>query len=263
MIVQALEQQKQGAAEQQFATQLAAEAKKNGLDKTAAAHGLHAVTTEYLAKDGVIGGLSDGAALLTQAFSQAQGGAQGTASTGDGMAVFQVVDVKAAHAPEFAAYKTQILGDYREQKAPALLTAETNKLADRAKVLNDLKKAADELKVPMKSSEFVGQEGQVPDLGAMSGPGAVAFTLAKGAISGAIDTGPAGVVLRVTDKQEPSADDTAKNFDQTREQLEGQQRDEIFRVYLGTLADKYEKGGGVKYAKAAAGPKLPGAPAGN
>jgi peptidyl-prolyl cis-trans isomerase D len=262
-IVQALEQQKQGAAEQQFAAQLAAEAKKNGLDKTAAAHGLHAETTDYLAKDGVIGGLSDGAALLTQAFTQAQGAAPGTVSTGDGMAVFQVADVKAAHAPEFAAYKTQILGDYREQKAPALLTAETNKLADRAKALNDLKKAADELKVTMKSSDFVGQEGQVPDLGAMSGPGAVAFTLAKGAISGPIDTGPAGVVLRVTDKQEPTAEETAKNFDQTREQLEGQQRDEIFRVYLGTLSDKYEKGGGIKYAKAAAGPKLPGAPAGN
>ncbi len=47
-IAQVLTQQKQGAAEQQFAQQLAAEAQKNGLDKTAEAHGLKAVTTDYL-----------------------------------------------------------------------------------------------------------------------------------------------------------------------------------------------------------------------
>jgi peptidyl-prolyl cis-trans isomerase D len=64
----------------------------------------------------------------------------------------------------------------------------------------------------------------------------------------------------VTDKQEPSAEDMAKNFDQTREQLLSQQRDEIFRVFMGTLTDKYEKGGGVRLTKAAAAPG--GLPAG-
>ena len=49
-IVAALEQQKAGAAMQNFATQLAAEAKKDGLDKAAAAHNLHVITTDYLAR---------------------------------------------------------------------------------------------------------------------------------------------------------------------------------------------------------------------
>jgi peptidyl-prolyl cis-trans isomerase D len=95
----------------------------------------------------------------------------------------------------------------------------------------------------------VGKDGQVPDLGAMSGPGAVAFTLAKGAISGPINTGQNGVVLSVIDKQEPTAEDIAKNFDATREGLLNQQRDEIFRVYIGDLTQKYEKGGAVKYSR--------------
>jgi peptidyl-prolyl cis-trans isomerase D len=259
-IVKALEQDKSGAAQAAFGQQLATEAQKNGLDKMAAAHGLHAVTTDYLARDSVIGGLSDGAPLLTKAFTTDKGAAAETVSTGDGVAIFQVLDVKAAHAPEFAAYKTQILSDYRDQKTPELLANETTKLADRAKVLNDLKKAAAELNVPYKSSDLVGQDGQVPDLGAMNGPGSVAFTLAKGAISGAINAGATGVVLTVTDKQEPSADDMAKNFDTTREQLLGDQREEIFRIYLGTLTEKYEKGGGVKYAKSASAPAAPGGP---
>ncbi len=262
-IVKTIEQDKTGAAQQQFAQQLAAEAKKDGLDKTAAAHGLHVVTTDYLAHDGVIGGLSDGAPLLAQAFTTDKGAAPAVVSTGDGSAIFQVVDVKAAHAPEFASFKPQILADYREQKVPALLAEKTQKLADRAKVLNDLKKAAAELNVPFKSSDLVGQDGQVPDLGAMNGPGpSVAFTLAKGAISGPINIGTAGAVLTVTDKQEPSAEEIAKNFDQMREQLLGDRREEAFRIYLGTLSQKYEKGGGIKYAKSAAAPAEPAVPSG-
>jgi len=260
-IVQVLEQQKAGSAEQQFAAQLAAEATKNGLDKTAAAHGLHAVTTDYVAKDGVIGGLSDSASLLAQAFSTDKGAAPATASTGDGYAVFVVLDTKPAHAPSFADYKSHILDDYRDEKAPAMLADETRKLDDRAKVLNDLKNAAAEMNVPFKQSDLVGQDGQVTDLGAMSGPGAVAFTLAKGAISNAINAGQTGVVLSVTDKEEPTADEIAKNFDQTREQLLNTQREQIFRVFLGTISEKYQQGGGIRLTKQAAAPG--GIPAGS
>ncbi len=248
-IIPILEQQKSGAAEQNFAQQLAAEAGKQGIDKTAAAHNLRAVTTDYLAKDGVVAGVADSAALLAQAFTVNKGAAPASVSTGDGYAVFQVVDTKPAHAPDFADYRPHILDDYREQQIPQLLNAQLLKLDDRAKVLNDLRKAAVEMNIPVKSSDLVGRDGQVPDLGAMSGPGAPAFTLAKGAISAPINTGRVGVILTVTDKQEPSADDIAKNFTQTREQLLNDQREEIFRVYIGSLSEKYTKSGAIRYSK--------------
>ena len=253
-IVPILEQQKAGAAEQTFATQLADDAKKNGMDKAATAKGLHLVTTDYIAKDGVVAGLSDGSGLLAQAFSAAKGAAPAAVSTGNGFAVFQVQDVKAAHAPDFADYKPHILDDFREQQLPLLLTTQLRKLDDRAKVLNDLKKAAAEMKIPVKTSDFVGRDGQVPDLGAMSGPGSVAFSMTKGAISGPINAGRAGVVLTLTDKQEPTADDIAKNFEKTRAQLLGERQDEIFRVYMGNLTEKYEKGGAIRYSKKPAEP---------
>jgi len=248
-IVPVLEQQRAGAAEQTFASALAADAKKNGLDKAAAAKGLHVVTTDYVAKGGVIPGLADGSGLLTQAFAVVKGADPASVSTGDGFAVFQVTDVKPAHAPDFAEYKAHILEDYREQQVPQLLNTQLTKLEDRAKVLNDLKKAAAEMNLPLKTSDLVGKDGQVPDLGAMSGPGSAAFSLAKGAISGPINTGHAGIVLTVVDKQEPTAEDIAKNFVATREGLLNQQREEIFRVYIGELTQKYEKGGAVRYSQ--------------
>jgi len=257
-IVPVLEQQKVGSVEQSFAQQLAAQAQKDGLEKMAAAHSLHAVTTDYVAKDGVIAGLAEASGLLAQAFTASKGAAPATASTGDGFAVFQVVDVKAAHAPSFAEYKSHVTEDYREQRVPELLNTQLKKLADRAKVLNDLKKAAAEMNVPLKTSDLVGKDGQVPDLGAMSGPAAVAFSLAKGAISGPVNTGRAGAVLSVVDKQEPTTDEIAKNFEQTREQLLSQQQQEVFQVYFGTLTDKYQKAGAIRYSQ-----KQPTSPVGN
>jgi len=257
-IVQALEASKTGAAEQAFANQLADEAKKNGLDKTAAAHGLHVTTTDYLGSKGTIASLPDSAALLTAAFGTAKGAAPQVVSTGEGFAVFQVADVKAAHAPEFADYKTQLLSDYREQKAPELLNQKLIKLSDRAKQLNDLSKAAAELNVPLQTSDLVGRDAQVPQIGALNGAASVVFTLPKGGISGPVNEGSNGAVLQVLDKQEPSADDIAKNFATTKAKLLDQQRQEAFQVFAGELMDRYEKAGAIVYSK-----KQSGLPLGN
>jgi peptidyl-prolyl cis-trans isomerase D len=253
-IVKVLEQQQAGSVEQTFAAQLASEAQKNGLDKTAAAHGLKPVTTDYIAKDATIGGLSDSGSMLAAAFATQKGAPPASISTGDGYAIYQVVDVKPAHSPDFAEYKSHILDDLRAQKAPELLQQAAAKLADRAHVLNDLKKAAAEAKVPIKSSDLVGQDGQVPDLGSMSGPGKPAFSLPVGGISGPIDTGESAVVLSVTEKQQPSAEDMAKNMDKTREQLLDEQRNQMFNVFVGTLSKKYQDGGGIRLTKDAQQP---------
>ncbi len=258
-IVPILTQQKVGAAEQSFAQQLSAEALKASLDKMAAAHSLHAVTTDYIAKDAVIPGLAEASGLLTQAFMATKGAAPETAPTQDGFAVFQVVDVKASHAPTFAEYKTHIADDYRAQRIPEMLNTQLKKLADRAKILNNLKKAAAEMNIPLKTSDLVGKDGQVPDLGSMSGAASVAFNLAKGAISGPINTGSTGAVLSVVDKQEPTADEIAKNLDQTRAQLLSQRQQEVFQIYVSTLADKYEKAGAILYSNK----KPPTSPFGN
>lgn len=263
-ILPILEQQRAGAAEQTFASQLVDQAKKDGLEKAATAKGLHVETTDFISRDGVIPGVADGSQLLTKAFAVNKGAEPEAVSTGDGFAVFQVADVRPAHAPEFAAYRDHILTDYREQQVPQMLSDRLRKLDERAKALNDLRKAAAEMNIPVKTSDLVGKDGQVPDLGAMNGQGAVAFSLPKGGISGPINEGRVGVVLSVLDKQEPSAEEIARNFAQTREQLLSTQHDEIFRIYLGTLADKYQKSGAVRYSKKPATPGAPGsAPVGS
>ena len=251
-IVPVLEQQRASTAEQAFASQLVSAAKANGIAKAAAAKGLQAQTTDFVAKDGVVAGVSDGAGLLAKAFTTAKGAAPEQVATGDGFAVFQVEDIKPAHAPDFDSYKQHIADDFREGKVPQLMSAAVAKLDERAKALKDLKKAAAEQNLTVKTSDLVGRDGQVPDLGALSGAAAVAFTLAKGEISGPINTGRTGAVLSVIDRQEPSNEDIAKNFNATRDQLLNAQREEIFRVYLGNVTEDYQKSGAIRLTKRAA-----------
>ena len=257
-ILPVLQQQKVGGAEQAYANQILSDAKTNGIDKAAAAHNLHAQTTDYLTKDGTVAGVSDGTAMLSQAFTTSKGAPPAVASTGDGFAIFQVVEVKAPHAPSFDEWRSHVLTDYRDQKVPQLLTDQLNKLAELTKQTGDLHKAAAQLSIPVKSSDLVGKDGQVPDLGSMTGPANVAFNLPKGGISGAINNGRNGAVLQITDKQEPTSDEMAKNFNDTRDKMLNDKKSEVFNIYLGTLADKYKKAGLI-HSKAPATPSPFGA----
>ena len=248
-IVEQLQTQKSAAAAQSYAAQLAAQAKKDGLDKTATAHNLHVITTSYVAKNGIIPSLADSTGLLAAAFSASKNAAPETASTGEGYAIFQVQDIQAAHAPDFVTYKSHLLDDYRAQKAPELLNAQLIKLSDRAKALKDLHKAAAEMKLEVKSSDLVGRDAQVTDIGSLSGAASVVFDMHNGEISGPIDEGANGAVLQLTDKQEPSTEDIAKNFGATKEKLLDQQRQEAFTLFVDSLMNRFEKNGAIIYSR--------------
>lgn len=248
-IVEQLQSQKSAAAAQNYAAQLTAEAQKIGLDKTAAAHNLHVVTTDYLAKDGIVPSLADSTGLLAAAFGASKGAAPQSASSGEGYAIFQVEDIKASHAPDFASYKSHILEDYRSQKEPELLNAQLIKLSDLAKKLGDLHKAAAQMNLTVKSSDLVGRDAQITDIGSLSGAASVVFTMPVGAISGPVNEGVNGAVLQLTDKEQPSASDIASHFDATKQTLLNQQRQEAFSVFVDSLMNRYEKSGAIIYSK--------------
>ncbi len=241
-----LTRQKEAQQEQAFAQQLANEAQKTGFAATAAAHHLQVATTDFLNQSSVVPNLPDGSKLLSDAFTAKKNATPLVSSTGDGYAVFQVTDIQPAHAPTFADYKSHILDDYRDQQLPQLLATKTNELATRAHSENDLAKAAKELGATVKTSDLVGRDAQVPDIGALATAAPQVFDLAAGQLSTAINTGHSGIIVKIVDKQEPNGDEIAKNFDQTRESLLDQRREEMFAVFVTNLQQKYEKDGRIR-----------------
>jgi peptidyl-prolyl cis-trans isomerase D len=240
-IVAALSRQAETAAQDNYAQQLTSEAIKNGLEKTAAAHHLDVVTTDPVAHDGVIAALPDSAQILAKAFQAKQGDPPQSAPTGEGYAIFQVTGIVPAHAPEFADWKSHVLDDYRQEQLPVLLSQKTKALADQAKATNDLAKAAKAVGATVKTSDLVGESGQVPDFGEVGQVAPQLFDMSVGAISGPIDAGRTGVVVKIDDKQQPSADEIAKGLDQTRDQLLDQRRNEAFSVFVSGVWNDYKK----------------------
>ena len=245
-------------AEDSYAKALTAEAVKNGLDKTAAAHHLSVVTTPPLGQRGVIAALPDGSQLLAKAFQAKQGDPAQYAPTGEGYAIFQVTGISPAHAPTFADWKSHVLDDYRDQQLPALLSQKTKELADKAKAENDLAKAAKEVGATFKTSDLVGATGQVPDLGQLEQVAPQLLDMKVGDISGPIDTARTGVVAKIVDKQEPSADEIAKNLDQARDQMLEQRRNDAFGVFMSGVMNDYKKNKRIQVNAKQQGPELPG-----
>lgn len=245
-IIATLTRQKEAQQEQAYAQQLANEAQKNGLAKTAEAHHLQVVTTDFIQQSGIVPGLADSSKLLTAAFAAKKDATPQVASTGDGYAVFQVEDIKAAHAPTFSEYKSHVLDDYRQQQLPQLLAKKTNELADKAHAENDLAKAAKEVGATVKTSDLVGRTGQVPDIGELASAAPALFDLKPGQISSAIITDRNGVVAKLIDKQEPTPEDITKNLDQSRDALLNERRDQMFQVFVSNLVSRYEKEGRIR-----------------
>jgi peptidyl-prolyl cis-trans isomerase D len=252
--------QKEAQAEATYAQTLTSEALKNGLEKIAAAHHLSVVSTPPVGSQGVIAGLPDGSQMIVKAFQSKQSDPPQSASTGEGYAIFQVTGIAPAHAPSFDDWKSHVLEDYREQTLPGLLGLKTKELADKAKAENDLAKAAKEAGATLKTSDLVGASAQVPDLGQVAQTAPQLFDLSVGNISGPIDAQRTGIVAKIVDKQEPTADDIAKNFDQYKDQILEQRRSEAFSVFMSGIMDDYKKNKRIKTnAKAQQGPQIPGA----
>jgi peptidyl-prolyl cis-trans isomerase D len=241
VITAALIREGSAQAQQSYAQTLTSEAIKNGLEKTAAAHHLEVVTSQPVDQRGVIAGLPSSAQLLAKAFESKQGDPPQFAPTGEGYAVFQVTGIAPAHAPAFADWKSHVLDDYRSEQLPVLLNQKTQELANKAKSENDLAKAAKEEGATVKTSDLVNATGQVPDLGEVGQVAPQLFDLTVGSISGPIDSQRTGVVAKIVDKQEPSADDIAKNLDQMRDQMLDERRNDAFGVFAGNLMDDYKK----------------------
>ncbi len=236
-----LVRQKLAQAEENYASALTSEAVKNGLEKTAAAHHLEMVNSPLFDSTGVIPALPDGSQIIAKAFESKQGDPPQSATTGEGYAIFQVTGIAAAHAPTFADWKSHVLDDFRNQQIRVLLGQKTNELADKAKSMNDLAKAAKAVGATLKSSELVSETDQVPDFGAVGQLAPQLFDMKVGEISGPINAQRTGVVAKLVDKQEPTADEIAKNFDHMRDQIKDQRQGEIFDVFLSEIMNKYTK----------------------
>jgi len=241
-----LKQQKAQDLAQKEAADLLQQAKTQGLDAAAAAKGVPVVTSDFFGRRDVLPGLGPAQQLMDAVFTAAEKSLPDMASTSQGIAVFQLLAVQPPSTPTFEEIRTKVEEQFKNERANILLSQKTQELSDRAKSEHDLKKTAKELGATVKTSDFVLPDGQVPDIGSLTGEAAVAFTMKPGDISGPITAGTNGIVISVVEVQAPTEADFVAKRDQIRDTLLQGKEQELFGLFVTNLREQMEKSGKIK-----------------
>lgn len=241
-----LKQQKAAQMAEGEANVLVSQARSSSLDKAAAARGLKAVSTDFVSRTDTLPGIGNAPQFMDAVFSAPDKAPVDEAALPTGFAVYQLMEIKPPATPSFDDIHSKVEEEFKAERATALLSQKTQELSDRAKAAHDLKKAAKELDATIKTSDFVLPDGQVPDIGSMAGPAAVAFTLKPGEISGPVSTANTGVVLAILEKQEPTQQDFAVKKDQIRDSLLQAKQGQVFGLFVENVRDQMEKSGKIK-----------------
>ena len=241
-----LKQQKAQQIAQKQADDLLQAAKSKGLDAAAAVQGVPVVTSDFFGRKDVVPGLGPSPQFMDAVFTDAEKSPPEMAPISQGYAVFDLLAVKPPSTPSFDEIHAKVEEEFKNERANVLLSQKTQELSDRAKADHDLKKAAKELGATLKNSELVAPDGQVPDIGSMTGQAAVAFSMKPGEISSPINSGTNGIVLDITEVQAPTDADFAAKRDQIRDTLLQNKEQELFGLFVNNLRDQMEKSGKIK-----------------
>lgn len=242
----AVAQEKAARAAEALARTLESEGRTLGLEKAAAKHGLTVATTDYFGRSDSLPGVGAAPEFLETVFAARKEAPPALARVEQGYALVEVTDIKPPAAPTFADMRSTVATDFKEERGSSLLFTRTQELADRAHAEHDLARAARELGAKLETSEPVAPEGQVPDIGQMTGPASTAFSMEPGEISGPIRAGANGVVLSVIERHEPSLADFEQSKDQVRERLLATRRADLMEVYVENLRERMKKDGRLK-----------------
>jgi peptidyl-prolyl cis-trans isomerase D len=241
-----LKQQKAAQKAQDVANNLLTKARSDGLEKAAAASGSSVVTTDFVGRSDSLPGVGAAPQLMDAVFSTTDKAPPDQATVPQGFAIYQVTAIQPPSTPAFDQIRSRVETEFKSEQARTLLEKKTQELSDRAKADHDLKKAAKELGATIKTSDLVLPNGQVPDIGSMAGPAAVAFTMKQGDISGPIESVSSGAVLCIVQKQDPSDQDFATKRDEIRSGILEQKQSELFGLFVENARAQMEKTGKIK-----------------
>lgn len=241
-----IKHQKAQQLAQKKADDLLKQSRSQGLDAAAAAQGVPLITTDFFTRKDMLPGVGPAQQFMDAVFMEEEKGPPDMAPTSQGIAVFQLLGVKPPSTPTFQEMRTRVEEEFKNERSGVLLSQKVQELSDRAKAEHDLKKAAKELGATLKTSDLVLPDGQVPDIGSMSGQASVAFNMKPGEISGPINSGTDASVLQLLEVQQPSEADYASKRDQIRDSVMQQKQQERFGLFVSNLVDKMTKAGKIK-----------------
>jgi len=166
-----------------------------------------------------------------------------------GSAIPKLLQINLPKPPEFKESLEAVKSDYVEAKAAELLQAQAQRLADEARNIKDLTKAAQKEGVPAKTSQAFKRDGTpAEEIGSAPEFTAAAFNLPVGGVSGpiAISGGKQVAVLQVQSRTPFNEEEFLKQKAQLREMALNVAREAYLSEYIRKITDGLEKAGKIR-----------------
>jgi peptidyl-prolyl cis-trans isomerase D len=225
---------------QRTADDLAAQLKAPAdLETIARPRGLTVSESGFFAREEPIAGLGLAPAAAEQAFTLEEGAVSPAIRTPQGFAFLTVTGKQDAYVPKLEEVQARVRDDVLKNKA---VDAARQKAAEVAGALKsgNFDAAAKAAGVEVQTTDLITRGAPIGDAGVSPAIDAAAFSLPQGSVSDPITTDSGAVVIRVLERQEPSAEEVASGKQGMRDELMNERRGRFFAAYMGKARERMD-----------------------
>jgi len=220
------------AEAQKAADQVAADLKSpSDFDKVARARGLTVSESGFFQQDEPIAGIGLAPSVGQQAFAMKIGDVSEPIRIPQGYAFITVLSKQDPYVPKLDDVKGKVRDEVLKQKAIEAARARAASVAAAMKS-GDFEKAAKTAGLEVKTTELIARGAAIADLGASPAVDAVAFGLPQGGVSDPIVTDTGAAIVKVVEKQEPSAAELESQKSSLKNELLNDRRNRFFSAYM-------------------------------
>ena len=221
---------------ERISTELAGKlTKPEDLDTVAKGRGLTVGESGFFARNEPIAGLGMAPA---RAFELKTGEVSEALRTQNGFAFVTVTGEQEARVPALEEVKSRVREDVQKTKAVEAARQKATAIGAQLKAAGDFAAAAKTAGLEAKTTDLVVRGVALPDVGISPAVDAVAYTLPQGGVSDPIVTDTGAVIVKVLEKQSPSADEVKSGRDGVKNELLNQQKQRFYGSYMAKARER-------------------------
>ena len=205
--------------------------KPEDLDTVAKGRGLTVGETAFFSRDEPIAGLGMAPEIATRAFEMKTGEVSEAVRSQSGPAFVTVTGTQESRLPSLDEVKARVREDVTKTKAVEAARQKATALAAQLKT-GDFTVGAKAAGLEVKTTELVVRGAALPDVGVSAAVDAAAFALPQGGVSEPIVTETGAVIVKVLEKQSPTADELKTGRDTVKRELLNQQKQRFYAAYM-------------------------------
>jgi peptidyl-prolyl cis-trans isomerase D len=231
-IEQVLKNERADKEAERIANELAGKLiKPEDLETIAKGRGLTVAETPLFGRQEPMGALGFEPAVANRVFELKVGEVSEAVRSNQGPVFLTVTGTQESRVPSLEEVKARVRDDVQKKKAVDAARQKATALAAQLKS-GDFTAGAKAAGLEAKTTELLVRGSAYPEVGVSPAVDTAAFSLPSGGVSDPIVTDNGAVIVKVLEKQSPSADELKAGRDTVKSELQNQQRQRFFSSYM-------------------------------